>query len=195
MKVGYVRISTREQNTARQDILMEQLGVERVFTDKLSGKNTERPELQKMMDFVRAGDMVVVESFSRFARNTHDLLDLIATLKEKGVRFISQKETIDTDSPAGKLMLTIFGALAQFERETILERQAEGIAIAKAEGRMTGRPKKATDTFEQVYQDYKDGKISVTKGAKKLGISRSTWYRKAHAYECEYINSKSYNKA
>lgn len=189
MKVGYVRISTREQNTARQDILMEQLGVEEVYTDKLSGKNTERPELQKMMDFVRAGDMVVVESFSRFARNTHDLLDLIATLKEKGVRFISQKETIDTDSPAGKLMLTIFGALAQFERETILERQAEGIAIAKAEGRMTGRPKKATDTFEQVYQDYKDGKISVTKGAKKLGISRSTWYRKAYIYEHEYIKN------
>ena len=96
-----------------------------------------------MMDFVRNGDVVVVESFSRFARNTRDLLDLTAALEEKGVRFVSQKEAIDTKGPAGKLMLTIFGALAQFERETILERQAEGIAIAKEKGRMTGRPKKA----------------------------------------------------
>ena len=178
MKVGYVRISTREQNTARQDVLMEKLGVERVYTDKLSGKDTQRPELQKMMDFVREGDVVVVESFSRFARNTRDLLDLTATLEEKGVRFISQKEAIDTDGPAGKLMLTIFGALAQFERETILERQAEGIAIAKVEGRMTGRPRKAVDTFENVYLDYKNGKISAAQGARKLGIARSTWYRK-----------------
>ena len=178
MKVGYVRISTREQNTARQDVFMEKLGVERVFTDKLSGKDTQRPELQKMMDFVRDGDVVVVESFSRFARNTRDLLDLTAALEEKGVRFVSQKEAIDTDGPAGKLMLTIFGALAQFERETILERQAEGIAIAKAEGRMTGRPRKAVDTFQEVYQDYQEGKISAAQGAKKLGIARSTWYRK-----------------
>lgn len=178
MKVGYVRISTREQNTARQDVLMERLGVERVFTDKLSGKDTQRPELQKMMDFVREGDVVVVESFSRFARNTRDLLDLTAALEEKGVRFVSQKEAIDTDGPAGKLMLTIFGALAQFERETILERQAEGIAIAKVEGRMTGRPRKAVDTFENVYLDYKNGKISAAQGARKLGIARSTWYRK-----------------
>lgn len=178
MKVGYVRISTKEQNTARQDVLMEKLGVKRVYTDKLSGKDSQRPELQKMMDFVREGDIVVVESFSRFARNTRDLLDLTAVLEEKGVRFVSQKEAIDTDGPAGKLMLTIFGALAQFERETILERQAEGIAIAKAEGRMTGRPRKAVDTFEDVYLDYKNGKISAAQGAKKLGIARSTWYRK-----------------
>lgn len=103
MKVGYVRISTREQNTARQDVLMEKLGVEKVYTDKLSGKNTERPELQKMMDFVREGDVVVVESFLRFARNLRDLLDLTETLEKKGVQFISQKERIDTSGPAGRL--------------------------------------------------------------------------------------------
>ena len=183
MKVGYVRISTREQNTARQDVLMEQLGVERVYTDKLSGKNTERPELQKMMDFVREGDVVVVESFSRFARNLRDLLDLAETLEKKGVQFISQKERIDTSGPAGRLMLQIFGALAEFERETILERQAEGIAIAKEKGRMNGRPKKAVDTFEGVYRDWKAGKISAAAGARKLGISRSTWYRKAEDWE------------
>jgi DNA invertase Pin-like site-specific DNA recombinase len=181
MKVGYVRISTKEQNTARQDVLMEQLGVERVYTDKVSGKNTDRPELQRMIDFVREGDVVIVESFSRFARNTRDLLDLTAALEEKKVQFISKKETVDTSTPAGKFMLTIFAALAQFERENILERQAEGIAIAKAEGRMAGRPKKAVDTFEDVYAEVKAGKLSATAGAKKLGIARSTWYRKAKA--------------
>lgn len=183
MKVGYVRVSTKEQNTARQDELMKNLGVEKIYSDRLSGKNTQRPELQKMMEFVREGDIVVVESFSRFARNLHDLLDLTETLKNKNVQFISQKESIDTSGPAGRFMLQIFGALAEFERETILERQAEGIAIAKAEGRMTGRPKKAVESFEQVYLDYKAGKFSASEGARKLKISRSTWYRKVKEYE------------
>lgn len=106
MKVGYVRISTREQNTARQDVLMKNLEVEKIYTDKSSGKNTERPELRKMLDFVREGDSVTVESISRFARNTKDLLDLTATLKAKGVQFISKKESIDTSTPAGKFMLS-----------------------------------------------------------------------------------------
>lgn len=183
MKVGYVRVSTKEQNAARQEELMEQLGVEKMYLDRLSGKNTERPELRKMMEFVREGDVVIVESFSRFARNTRDLLDLTDALKEKRVQFISKKETINTSTPAGEFMLTVFAALAQLERENILERQAEGIAIAKAEGRMNGRPKKAVDTFEEVYLDCKAGRISVSQGAKKLGIARSTWYRKARAYE------------
>ncbi|MEY8385806.1 recombinase family protein [Oscillospiraceae bacterium 38-13] len=185
MKVGYIRISTREQNTACQDLLMEELGVERVFTDKVSGKNQERPELHRMIDFVREGDSLTVESISRFARNTRDLLDLTATLDAKGVQFISKKESIDTSTPAGKFMLAVFGALAELERENILERQAEGIAIAKAEGRMKGRPKKAVDTFEAVYLAVKEGKLSATKAAKQLGLSRSTWYRKAREYEEE----------
>lgn len=185
MKVGYVRISTREQNTARQDELMKSLEIEKVYTDKLSGKNTERPELQKMMDFVREGDVLIVESISRFARNTRDLLDLIATLNSKGVQFVSQKENFDTTSPTGRGMLTIFGAMAEMEREYILERQREGIEIAKAEGRMKGRPKKQIDTFESVYNDVKTGKVSATKAAKQLGISRSTWYRKVKDYEDE----------
>ncbi len=183
MKVGYVRISTKEQNTARQDELMRQLDVEKIYTDKMSGKDAERPELHKMMDFVREGDTLVVESFSRFARNTQDLLNLTATLKEKGVRFVSQKEKIDTDTNAGKFMLTVFAGLVEFERDTILERQAEGIAIAKADGRMKGRPKKAVDIFESAYMEVKAGKLSATAAAKQLGISRSTWYRKAKEYE------------
>lgn len=183
MKVGYVRISTKEQNTARQDLLMRELGVERIFTDKVSGKTQERPELHKMLDFVREGDSLTVESISRFARNTRDLLDLTATLNAKGVQFISKKESIDTSTPAGKFMLAVFGALAELERENILERQAEGIAIAKAEGRMKGRPRKAVDRFDSVYLEVKAGKLSATAAAKQIGISRSTWYRKAREYE------------
>lgn len=183
MKVGYVRISTKEQNTARQDLLMRELEVERVFTDKVSGKNQERPELQKMMDFVREGDSLTVESISRFARNTRDLLDLTATLEEKKVQFVSKKENIDTNTPAGKFMLAVFGALAELERESILERQAEGIAIAKAEGRMKGRPRKAVDRFESAYLDVREGRTSAAEAARQLNISRSTWYRKRREYE------------
>lgn len=186
MKIGYVRISTKEQNTARQDMLMEELGVEKVYTDKISGKDTSRPELHKMMDFVREGDSVIVESFSRFARNTMDLLELTSALEKKGVQFISRKENIDTHTPAGKFMLTVFGALAQLERENILERQAEGIAIAKAEGRMKGRPRKAENEFEKVYHDVLARKITATEGAKRLGIARSTWYRKVKKYDSEH---------
>jgi DNA invertase Pin-like site-specific DNA recombinase len=135
------------------------------------------------MDFVREGDSLTVESISRFARNTKDLLELVDILEKKNVQFISQKESIDTSTPSGKFMLAVFGALAQLERENILERQAEGIAIAKAEGRMTGRPKKAVDTFESVYLEVKAGKKSASQGARELGIARSTWYRKAREYE------------
>ena len=98
MKVGYVRVSTKEQNTARQDEIMVKLGVEKVYTEKTSGKDAERPELQKMMDFVREGDTVIVESISRFARNAKDLLDLVDRLSAKNVQFVSQKEAIDTSN-------------------------------------------------------------------------------------------------
>ena len=133
MKIGYVRVSTQEQNTVRQEKLMESLNVDELFLDKASGKNAEqRPELQRMMDYVRKGDTVVVESISRFARHTRDLLELVEKLMAKEVEFISQKEAIDTTTPTGKFMLTVFGAVAELEREYILQRQQEGIAIAKA---------------------------------------------------------------
>ena len=135
MKIGYVRVSTQEQNTIRQEKLMESLNVDELFLDKASGKNTnQRPELHRMMEYVRKGDTVVVESISRFARNTRDLLELVEKLTEKEVEFISQKEAIDTTTPTGKFMLTVFGAVAELEREYILQRQQEGIAIAKANG-------------------------------------------------------------
>ena len=121
MKIGYIRVSTQEQNTMRQEVLMQELGVDEVYIDRLSGKNTDRPELKKMMDYVRKGDTVIVESISRFARNTRDLLELIEKLSEKGVEFVSRKEAIDTTTPTGKFMLTVFGAVAELERESTRE--------------------------------------------------------------------------
>lgn len=141
MNVGYVRCSTVEQNEERQLRMMAERGIDpaHIFTDKASGKNTDRPAFHKMMNYVREGDTVVVESISRIARNTRDLLGIVEQLTAKGVEFISIKEQIDTTTPQGKFMLTVFGALAELERENILERQREGIAIAKEQGKYKGR--------------------------------------------------------
>lgn len=183
MKVGYIRISSAEQNTARQDVLMEQLGVGRIYTDKCSGKNTDRPELIKMLEFVREGDVVIVESISRFARNTRDLLELIEKLNEKNVQFISKKEVIDTSTASGRFMLTIFGAVAELERDYIRDRQREGIDIAIAEGRFNGRPKKKLDNFEEVYNAWKADTITASKASKLLKISRSSFYRRINEHD------------
>ena len=139
LKIGYIRVSTEDQNTTRQEVLLQELGVDELFIDKASGKNTERPELSRMMNYVRHGDTVIVESISRFARNTRDLLDFVEHLTEKQVEFVSRKEAIDTTTPTGKFILTVFAAVAELEREYILQRQREGIAIAKKQGKYTGR--------------------------------------------------------
>lgn len=178
MLVGYIRVSTQEQNTVRQEVLMESLGVEILFIDKASGKNTERPELMRMMEFVRRGDTIVVESISRFARNTRDLLELVERLTAKGVEFVSRKEAIDTTTPSGKFMLTIFGAVAELEREYILQRQKEGIAIAKANGIYKGRPSVPHPDFDRVVTLWQTGEITAVEAARRLKISPSTFYRK-----------------
>ena len=178
MKIGYVRVSTTEQNTVRQEILMEELGVDEIYIDKASGKNIDRPQLKAMMEFVRKGDVVIVESISRFARNTRDLLDLVAKLHDKEVVFISKKEAIDTTTPTGKFMLTIFGAVAELEREYILQRQREGIAVAKAQGKYKGRKPKAYPDFDKVIAKWKKGEITAVKAASMLGMSKSTFYRR-----------------
>lgn len=185
MKIGYVRVSTKEQNTARQEELMKSLGVDKIYIDKVSGKNMDRPALQEMMKFAREGDSVIVESISRFARNTKDLLELTEQLSNERVRFISQKEKIDTDTPAGRFMLTIFGAVAELEREYIRQRQREGIEIAREQGKYKGRPEKELKDFESVYNAWKSKQITATEASKQLGISRSTFYRKAGSYEEE----------
>ena len=178
MQVGYIRISTAGQNTARQEVLMWELGVEMVFIDRMSGKNTDRPELKKMMAFVRQGDTVVVESISRFARNTRDLLELVEQLTAKGVEFVSKKEAIDTTTPTGKFMLTIFGAVAELEREYILQRQAEGIAIAKEQGVYKGRQPIVRPDFERVIALWRSGKITAVDAQRRLDMKPSTFYRR-----------------
>ena len=176
MLVGYARVSTVTQNEDRQMEALKKYGCEKIFLDKLSGKDTKRPELQKMMDFVREGDTVIVTEFSRFSRSTKDLLSLVEQLTEKNVEFKSLKENVDTTTSSGKLVLTIFAALSEFERSVILERQAEGIAIAKAKGKKLGRKKKVIndDKLVEMYNEWKDNYIYQKKIMKEFGISRTT---------------------
>lgn len=180
MKVGYVRCSTAEQNEARQLKMMEEQKAEKLFIDKASGKNTERAAFKDMMSFVRAGDTVVVESISRIARNTKDLLAIVAELTDKEVEFISLKENMDTTTPQGRFMLTVFGALAELERESILERQREGIEIAKSEGKYKGRKPVDIDEnkFKAVCEKWRAGEITATAAMKEVGLKPNTFYRR-----------------
>ncbi len=189
MKVGYIRVSSKDQNTARQEVLMKDSGVDKIYMEKVTGKATisERPQLEALMNYVREGDTIVVESVSRFGRNTKHLLELMDILAAKKVEFISLKEYIDTTTPAGRLMLNIFAAIAEMEREYILERQAEGIAIAKSEGRFNGRPPKRLDAFNEIYEKWKSKEMSLAMAARTLGVSRSTLYRKIRIYDKEEI--------
>ena len=179
MRVFYVRCSTIEQNEARQIKMAQEQNAEKVFADKASGKNTDRAAFKEMMAFVRAGDTVVVESISRIARNTRDLLSIVSELTEKGVEFVSLKENIDT-TPQGRFMLTVFGALAELERENILERQREGIEIAKSEGKYKGR--KPIDYNEAhmkaLCKKWRAGEITATAAMKELGLKPNTFYRR-----------------
>ena len=179
MKIGYIRVSTQEQNTVRQEVLMKSLGVDEIYIDRMSGKNANRPELQKMMEYVRKGDTVIVESISRFARNTRDLLELVEKLTAKGVEFVSRKEAIDTTTPTGKFMLTVFGAVAELEREYILQRQREGIAIAKEQGKYKGRKPIDAPEFEQVTARWKSGAITAAEAMRTLHMTKTTFYRRA----------------
>lgn len=191
MRVGYCRVSTAEQNTARQEVLLESLAVDRVFLDKCSGKNTDRPALKEMLAFVREGDVVVVESISRLARNTKDLLSLVDKFKELGVDFISQKENIDTNTTAGHFMLTVFGAIAELERDFILQRQREGIVIAKANGVYKGRKPIDCPDFDKVYEQVQSGVITATRGWELLAISKSSWYRRVREKQRSAGNQSS----
>jgi DNA invertase Pin-like site-specific DNA recombinase len=177
----YIRVSSLDQNPDRQIDAATALGIpsERIFLDKQSGKDTKRPELQRLMATVQRGDTVIVESISRFARNTRDLLDLVEQLTEKGVEFVSQKEHIDTSTPTGKFMLTIFGAVAELERGYILQRQAEGIASAKARGKHLGRPaKKPPKGFANLVKRWEHKEIRLQKVLDECGgVCPATFYK------------------
>ena len=178
MRIGYCRVSSAEQNTTRQEVLMERLGVDKIFIDKCSGKNTDRPALKEMLDFIRADDIVIVESISRLCRNVRDLLEIIDNFQQLGVVFISQKESLDTSTDTGRFMLTIFGAVSELERSYILSRQREGIELAKVKGVYKGRKPIDCPDFDKVYEQVQSGVITATRGWDLLGLSKSSWYRR-----------------
>jgi len=185
MKLGYVRVSTKEQNEARQLEALRKCDVEKFFEEKVSGKDTNRPELTALQHFAREGDTIYIESISRLARNTLDFLNLVEQFTSKGVHLVSLKENIDTSTPQGKFMLSVFAALSQLERDTIKQRQREGIDIALAEGRAYGRPRVAMDekAFRKVYRQWKDKDITVVQAAKLLGVTRQVFYRRIEELE------------
>lgn len=185
MIVGYVRVSTVEQNEDRQLVTMAKYEAERVFKEKVSAKDTNRPELQNMLDFVREGDTVVIHDFSRLARSTKDLLNIVETLQDKGVILISAKENIDSSTPTGKLMLTMIGAINEFERSNLLERQKEGIELAKKKGKYGGRKQKEIkpDVWNDLYSQYLKREINKIELASKLKVSRPTLDKLIKDYE------------
>lgn len=183
MNIAYVRVSTVEQNEARQIEGLKKYGIEKWFTEKISGKNADRPQLKALLEFVREGDTVYIHDFSRLARSTKDLLSIVEELSNKKVHLVSNKENIDTGTPTGKLMLTMIGAIAEFERTNLLEIQREGIAIQKEldkhrpiqERKYKDRkPVEPSALFEKLYNIYVKNEISKVQMAKQLGVSRPT---------------------
>ena len=183
MVFGYVRVSTIQQNTDRQLETLTAYGVDRGGDGHLKRKDLNRPKLQQMLDTLREGDTVVVTSVDRIARSAKDLLNLVDHIHSQGAHFKSLDNNIDTSKDMGKFILTILAAVAELERATILERQRQGIEIAKREGRYKGRKRKEIQDFEKVYQQWFDHKISAEQAAKLLDISRATFYRRKTEYE------------
>jgi len=179
--IGYARVSTVDHNEERQIVSFENFDhkIEKVFIDKCSGKDRNRPQLRAMLDYVREGDVVVVSDFSRLARSTRDMLQIVQELTDKGVDLISLKECIDTSTPQGRFMLTVFAALAELERETILQRQREGIALAKEQGKYRGRRPIPfnEERFRAECQKWRSGEQTAVETMKRLDMKRNRFYR------------------
>jgi DNA invertase Pin-like site-specific DNA recombinase len=186
----YIRVSSKDQNTIRQETKAKELNIPvgNVYIEKVSGKNvTDRPVLANMMSALKTGDKVTVDSISRFARNTKDLIDLVEQLNDKGVIFVSLKESIDTTTPTGMFMLTIFGAVAQLERDYIRDRQAEGIAIAVEQGKFKGRkPVAYPKQWNKYYKMIKGGAMSNVEAMKLMELKKTTFYKLLKDYESKH---------
>lgn len=176
MIVGYVRVSSLDQNVDRQIEILQEAGVEKIFQEKVSGKDTNRPQLQEMLKYLREGDTLIVESFSRLARNTRDLLNIVEELTKNKVKFISKKETIDTDTVAGKFMLTVFAGISELERGYLKERQMEGIRIAQKKGKFKGRPPIPEEKWQELWALVEIGDLTKKGMARRLGIQVSYLY-------------------
>jgi len=178
MKIGYARVSTRDQEAHLQTDAMTEAGCERIFEEKASGAQRDRPELHRAIEYLRPGDVLIVWKLDRLARSLRQLIETVEDLQERGIGFISLTEGIDTTSPGGKLVFHIFGALAEFEREMIRERTKAGLKAAKGRGRKLGRPAVLSDAqIEMARAMRATGKHSMPEIAKQLGVSRATLYR------------------
>lgn len=186
MNIAYVRVSTVEQNEARQKEALSKHNIDKWFEEKVSAKDTNRPQLQAMLEFAREGDTIYIHDFSRLARSTTDLLQIVEQLNSKGINLVSNKEAIDSSTPTGKLMLTMIGAINEFERTNLKERQAEGIAIAKENGAYKGRKEVVRPSnWVEVYDQWKQREITGTKAMEQLGLKRNTFYKLVKEYEEE----------
>lgn len=174
---GYARVSTEAQNLDRQLDALEKYGVDMIYNEKMSGTKKNRPELTKLLDRITEGDTVVVESLSRLGRSTKDLIELTETFQSKGVNLVSLKESIDTNSPTGKLLFTLMSAIAQFERDVIADRTREGLKAARARGRTGGRPRADPEQVKKAVKLYKTEQYSIKEIEELTGIKKSTLYR------------------
>ncbi len=174
---GYARVSTEAQNLDRQLDALEKYGIDMIYNEKMTGTKKNRPELTKLLDRITEGDTVVVESLSRLGRSTKDLIELTETFQSKGVNLVSLKESIDTNSPTGKLLFTLMSAIAQFERDVIADRTREGLKSARARGRNGGRPKADAEQVRKAIKLYNTGQYSVKEIEELTGIKKSTLYR------------------
>lgn len=174
---GYARVSTEQQNLDRQIDMLTERGVDHIFNEKMTGTKRNRPELQKMLRRLRKGDTVIIESLSRLGRSTKDLIELVDLLDKKGVHLISLKESIDTHSPAGKLMFTLMSAISQFERDVIAERTIEGLNAARARGRVGGRPRSNPLVIEHALELYWSHQYTLREIEVLSGVAKSTIYR------------------
>lgn len=189
MNIAYVRVSSVDQNEVRQREALIKYNIEKWYVEKVSGKNTNRVQLQAMLEFAREGDTIYIHDLSRLARNTVDLLKIVELLKRKQIHLVSNKESIDSSTPTGKLMLTMIGAINQFERENLKERQREGIEIAKRNGRYKGRKPINITNFDDYYQRYMQREINKVQLAKELNIHRATLDRIINEHEDNMIKS------
>ncbi|MGL5440809.1 MAG: recombinase family protein [Filifactoraceae bacterium] len=184
MNIAYVRVSTVEQNEGRQLEGLKKYNIEKWFSEKVSGKDTNRPKLKEMLEFAREGDTIYIWDFSRLARSTKDLLEIIEQLESKNISLKSIKENLDTATPTGKLMLTMIGAINEFERANLLERQREGIALAKEKGKYKGRKEiEFPENWKEVYPIWKRREMTANAAMEEMGLKRNTFYKLVKEYE------------
>lgn len=176
-KFGYARVSTAEQNLYRQIDALKQYGVDQIYNEKMTGTKRNRPELEKLLDRMTEGDTVVIESLSRLGRSTKDLIELVELFDNKKVHLVSLKESIDTNTPTGKLLFMLMSAIAQFERDCIADRTIEGLKAARARGRVGGRPRINSEQVKRAIKLYNTGQYALKEIEELTGVKKDTLYR------------------